>query len=42
MKNEDKIKLLQARLQQLESREKENYGVCRKVRRNIRNLGKQL
>lgn len=37
-----KIKLLEAKLQRLTSSEKENYGVCRKIRRNIRNLQKEL
>ncbi len=39
---EHKIKLAENRLHQLESREKENHGVCRKVRRDIRNLKKKL
>lgn len=37
-----KIKLLEAKLQKLTSSEKENYGVCRKIRRNIRNLQKEM
>ena len=36
MNTMDKIKLLEERFQKLSSSEKENYGVCRKVRRNIR------
>ena len=42
MTNDAKIKLLRNRLQQLESSEKENQGVCRKIRRNIRNLQRKL
>lgn len=42
MTTEENIKLLENRLHQLESRGKENYGVCRKIRRNIRNLKKKL
>lgn len=37
-----KIKLLEDRFQKLSSSEKENYGVCRKIRRNIRKLQKEL
>lgn len=37
-----KIKLLEAKMQRLDSSEKENYGVCRKIRRNIRNLQNEL
>ncbi|MCI8718497.1 MAG: hypothetical protein HFH64_10110 [Lachnospiraceae bacterium] len=40
MNTMDKIKLLEERFQKLSSSEKENYGVCRKVRRNIRSLQK--
>lgn len=40
MNTMDKIKLLEERFQKLSSSEKENYGVCRKVRRNIRCLQK--
>ncbi len=36
----EKIKILEERLQKLFSNEKENYGVCRKIRREIRNLQK--
>ncbi len=35
-----KIKLLEGRLQKLSSSEKENNGVCRKIKRNISNLQK--
>ncbi len=35
-----KIKLLEDRIQKLSSSEKENNGVCRKIKRNIRNLHK--
>ncbi len=38
MTNEEKIKLLQHRLNKLETSEKENFGVCRKIRRNLRKL----
>ncbi len=37
-----KIKLLEERFQKLASSEKENYGVCRKIRRDIRKLQKEL
>ena len=37
-----KIKLLEERFQKLASSEKENYGVCRKIRRYIRKLQKEL
>ncbi len=37
-----KIKLLEDRLQKLSSSEKENGGVCRKIKRNIRNLQKGM
>ena len=36
----EKIKILEERLQKLFSNEKENYGVCRKIRREIRKLQK--
>lgn len=39
---EEKIKLMENRLNKLESSEKENFGVCRKIRRNIRNLRKKM
>lgn len=39
---EQNIKLLENRLHKLEGREKENYGVCRRIRRDIRNLQKKL
>lgn len=37
-----KIKLLEDRLHKLESSEKENFGVCRRIRRDIRNLQKKV
>ncbi len=37
-----KIKSLEDRFQKLSSSEKENYGVYRKIRRNIRKLQKEL
>lgn len=37
-----KINLLERRLQILTAREKENQEVCRKIRRDIRNLKKKL
>ena len=39
---EENIRLLEDRLHKLESSEKENFGVCRKIRRNIRNLRKKI
>lgn len=41
MMNKEKIKMLEIRLQQLESNEKANQGVCRKIRREIRKLKNQ-
>ncbi len=41
MNTTEKIKVLEERLQKLSSSEKENYGVCRKIRREIRNLKKE-
>ncbi len=41
MTTEQKIKLNEYRLQILESRDKDNFGVCVKVRRNIRNMQKK-
>ncbi|NBH71032.1 hypothetical protein D3Z51_03115 [Clostridiaceae bacterium] len=38
MNTTEKIKVLEERLQKLSSNEKENYGVCRKIRREIRTL----
>ncbi len=38
----ENIKLMEDRLHKLESSEKENFGVCRKIRRNIRNLRKKI
>lgn len=37
-----KIKLLERRLQILTGRERENQGVCRRIKRDIRNLKKKL
>jgi conserved domain protein len=42
MKPEEKIRLLEVRLQKLENSEKDNYGVCRRIRRDIRNLKKRI
>ena len=39
---EENIKLMENRLHKLECSEKENFGVCRKIRRNIRNLRKKM
>ena len=41
MTMEENIKLMENRLNKLERSEKENFGVCRKIRRNIRNLRKK-
>lgn len=41
MNTTEKIKVLEERLQKLSSSEKENYGVCRKIRREIRSLKKE-
>ena len=41
MTAEENIKLMENRLNVLERSEKENFGVCRKIRRNIRNLQKK-
>ena len=38
MKVNEKIKLLEARLQVLSAKEKDNQGVCRRIRREIRKL----
>ncbi len=38
MNTVEKIKVLESRLRNLASSEKENSGVCRKIRREIRNL----
>lgn len=37
-----RIKLLERRLDILSARDRENQGVCRKIRRDIRNLKKKL
>lgn len=42
MENSAKIKLLERRLDVLTAREKDNQGVCRRIRRDIRNLKKKL
>lgn len=42
MEIKEKINLLEGRLQVLTAREKENQGVCRRIRRDIRNLKKKL
>lgn len=41
MNTKAKIDLLERRLQVLTAREKENQGVCRRIRRDIRNLRKK-
>lgn len=38
MKDEGRIRLLQTRLQNLTANEKDNQGVCRKIRRELRIL----
>lgn len=42
MTNQEKIELHKMRLQSLSARDKDNQEVCRKIRRNIRNLEKSL
>lgn len=42
MTAEENIKLMENRLNVLERSEKENFGVCRKIRRNIRNSQKKV
>ncbi len=42
MTTEERIKLMEDRLQKLESSEKENFGVCRRIKRDIRNLQKKI
>ncbi len=42
MDNQAKIKLLERRLDILTAREKDNQGVCRRIRRDIRNLRKKI
>lgn len=39
---EARIKLLEDRLNKLEGNEKDNQEVCRRIRRDIRNLKKKL
>ena len=41
MTTKETIKLMEDRLHKLESSEKENSEVCRKIRRNIRNFRKK-
>lgn len=41
MNNQEKIKLLEKRLRDLEANGKENNGVQRRIRRDIRNLEKK-
>ncbi len=41
MTNKEKCALLRIRLNKLERSEKENHGVCRRIRREIRNLEKK-
>lgn len=38
----EKCRLLEDRLHKLESSEKDNSGVCRRIRRDIRNLKKTM
>ncbi len=40
MTNQQKCALLEDRLNKLERRAKDNQGVCRRIRREIRNLQK--
>lgn len=40
MNKEEKCRLLEERLKKLESSQKDNQGVCRRIRRDIRNLKK--
>ena len=42
MTKEEKCKLAEFRLHKLESSEKDNGGVCRRIRRDIRNLKKAM
>ncbi len=42
MTAEERIKLMEDRLHKLESSEKENFGVCRRIKRDIRNLQKKI
>lgn len=42
MNNQEKIQLLKNRLQELEASEKDNNGVQRRIRRDIRNLEKKV
>lgn len=42
MTTEERIKLMEDRLQKLESSEKENFEVCRRIKRDIRNLQKKI
>lgn len=38
MKHLHRIRLLEDRLHRLEANEKDNYGICRKIRREIESL----
>lgn len=38
MRDLDKIRLLESRLNRLERSDRNNYGICRKIRREIENL----
>lgn len=40
MTKEQKCRLLEERLKRLESSQKDNQGVCRRIRRDIRNMKK--
>ena len=40
MENEDRIKILEDRIKNLSSKEKDNQGVRRKIQRELRNLKK--
>ncbi len=40
MDSKAKVELLEARLKKLLASEKDNQGVCRRIRREIRNLKK--
>lgn len=40
MRDLDKIRLLENRLNRLETNDRNNYGICRKIRREIESLRK--
>lgn len=42
MNDKEKLQLLKKRLHDLEVNQKENYGVQRRIRRDIRNLEKKM